>query len=660
MELYRRLLNNRWPLAGGLIRNAVFRAVSQKAVTGNRDALELLAEAVISLPEPVASRAFSVLQRVAEEGKTQARELVCDLVINADHRLARDVALRNNYLPGDEIRRAIFLVLTERWEDYDSLDFTHTLLKKAYWSVGEAVRQRLLARLKAGGRADLLRVILIDPVNADGFARHGAASSRRLAEMSSDEWEVALRVLASQGRWGELVRLAEAAPVAWGAVILSTLSAMPADQREKEGLQPLIDLARRASAFSSDDRESFLLGKCVWKAKHDNWVWGVVFSPGGRLLATGSADTTARVTDLSQGAVKWTGKHGSSVWSVAFSPDGHYLATGSGDRTVRLWRVDDGRCLWTAKHDDAVLGIEFSPDGKYLASGSWDHTVRIWRLANGDCYWLRQHEDVVWGLAFSPDGKLWASSGWDRTVRVWKISDGKLAWKGEHDHSVWDVAVSPDGQYLASSSSDKTIRIWRMEDGAHLWTGRHDGEVRLVRFSPDSKKVVSGGLDRAVRVWRVRDGSVLWSGSHDDEITAIDFTPDGRYVLSAGLDRTLRLWRSSDGELVWFSKQPSSVLKFAFSPDGLHLATVSWDNAIRLWRLRRWEDVPIGDMDSEDVDWLKGRLSTIRSDRQRLMIELMLGLMVLRRRWEIEVDDAPDRIPIGEFDIEIEEITAEE
>lgn len=660
MEIYRQLLYNRWPLAGGIVRDAAFRILSHKAMGGNRKGLELLAEAVAILPDSLADRAFSVLQTVAEGGNPAARELICDLVIQYDHKPARDVALRHKYLPVDDAKKAVFLVLTERWEDYESLDFTHTLLKKAYWSATEGVRQRLLARLKAGGRADLLRAILIDPVNAEGFARQGAANTRRLADMTSDEWEVALKVLSSQGRWGELVRLAEVAPVAWGAVILSTLYGMPLAERDKEGLQPLIDLARRVCAFNGDNGEPFILGRCVWKAKHDNWVWGVVFSPEGRFLATGSADTTVRVTDIGQGVIKWTGRHGSSVWTVAFSPQGNYLATGSGDRTVRLWRVADGHCLWTVKHDDAVLGIEFSPDGKYLASGSWDHTVRIWRLANGDCYWLRQHDDVVWGLAFSPDSKLWASSGWDRTVRVWKVSDGKLLWRGEHEHSVWDVAISPDGKYLASSSSDKTIRLWGLEDGAHLWTGRHEGEVRLVRFSPDSRKVASGGLDRAVRVWRVRDGSLLWSGTHEDEITAIGFTPDGRYVLSAGLDRTLRLWRSSDGELVWFSKQPSSVLKFAFSADGLNLATVSWDNAIRLWRLSRWEDIPIADMESEDVEWLKGRLPTVKSDRQRLMIELMLGLIRLRRRWEIEVEDAPGKIPIGEFDIQIEEITAEE
>jgi len=51
-------------------------------------------------------------------------------------------------------------------------------------------------------------------------------------------------------------------------------------------------------------------------------VTSVSFSPDGRLLATGSADMTAIVTDLNSGVIVRTIKHGDLVLSLSFSPDG--------------------------------------------------------------------------------------------------------------------------------------------------------------------------------------------------------------------------------------------------------------------------------------------------------------------------------------------------
>jgi WD40 repeat protein len=80
---------------------------------------------------------------------------------------------------------------------------------------------------------------------------------------------------------------------------------------------------------------------------HTDGVTGVAFQAGGRVLATGSGDGTARLWDVADpsrpiASAALTG-HTGTVNAVAFAPGGAVLATGGEDSTVRLWGTDPGR-----------------------------------------------------------------------------------------------------------------------------------------------------------------------------------------------------------------------------------------------------------------------------------------------------------------------------
>jgi WD40 repeat protein len=121
--------------------------------------------------------------------------------------------------------------------------------------------------------------------------------------------------------------------------------------------------------------ERFLSGR------HTRPVEDVAFSTDGRLVATGSADRTARIFDVATGKeLHVLNEHTMPVRSVAFSPTAPHLATGSSDRSIRIWDVETGTQLQVLRgtHRGEVCDLTYSPDGRHIASGGADGVVKIW------------------------------------------------------------------------------------------------------------------------------------------------------------------------------------------------------------------------------------------------------------------------------------------
>ncbi|HEY9643535.1 MAG TPA: serine/threonine-protein kinase [Coleofasciculaceae cyanobacterium] len=288
-------------------------------------------------------------------------------------------------------------------------------------------------------------------------------------------------------------------------------------------------------------------------------VWSAIFSPNNRTLISGGEERDpfngqffpVKVWDLNTGEVPNTlnDGHTAPIRSLSLSGDGQLLASGSADQTIKIWDMTAGKLLQTLKgHTAPVWSVALSQDGKTLVSGSQDNTIKIWDVPTGTVrHTLTEHTDVVYSVALSPDGKTIVSGSQDFTVKIWNAETGELirtlSQPEGHRDTVRAVAISPDGKQLASASWEKNVKLWNLQTGKLLRTYEgHTDKVVTVAFI-NNQTIASGSLDKTIRIWDTQSEKFQEiRDAHSDWILSVAVRAD-QTLVSAGADKTIKLWQ---------------------------------------------------------------------------------------------------------------------
>ena len=240
-------------------------------------------------------------------------------------------------------------------------------------------------------------------------------------------------------------------------------------------------------------------GKLLRLIRAPGIIRSVAFSPEGAFLAAGLWSTKgghdageARIWRAATGeeAARLTG-HTDAVLSVAFSQGGRLLATGSRDGSARVWDVRTNRLQATLtcpkvielarRKTESILrkrgqvyepmpsvqSVAFSPDGRTLAAAFGEPVipdtpegvgaVQLWDMQKSKpAATISHHDRFVCQVTYSLNGGLLATAGKDGTVIVWDVNtlDGIAKVEGDAP-----IAFAPSGKQLIVTGDGALLRL---------------------------------------------------------------------------------------------------------------------------------------------------------------------------------------------------------
>jgi WD40 repeat protein len=291
----------------------------------------------------------------------------------------------------------------------------------------------------------------------------------------------------------------------------------------------------------------------------------LAFTPDGTVLAAagGNAqDFAIHLWDVLNGQSLGTlDGHTGIVWGVTFSPDGRLLASVSSDKTAKVWDWRNKSLVKSLDFPGQVTSVAFSPDGQSLAVGGVDElqnqiqNAAIWTYRVGSWEPLLKYPEYlnVNALAFSPRGGTLVGGGTSRNLQVWRANNNTPVFTLSHAHQVSKVAISPDGYFVATATCETVVNAECMEGAIWLWD------------------LPTGKLIRTLT-------------GFTDTVEDVAFSTDGSILIAASRNGTLRFYATPDYRTLFELTAPGGISALAVSPDGGLLATGKVSGEVHLWK----------------------------------------------------------------------------
>ncbi|KAI8926797.1 WD40-repeat-containing domain protein [Entophlyctis helioformis] len=347
--------------------------------------------------------------------------------------------------------------------------------------------------------------------------------------------------------------VAETAEVAVGSIEQSSRLAhlcyagRQAKELQGEADDDLLDVMDGAGAGSAAALEPRPVPdyKSWFTTQHRYECRTAAFSGDGKLIATGSMDSTIKLLDAKiivdqhtnskseeKKVIKTLYDHTAAVNEVQFHPNGYVLASCSDDCNIKLFDLQKSVTKRAFRYlPDAypVRSISFHPSGDYLISGTDHHAVRTFDIHNMRCYIppnpQDHHDGPILQVRYSPTGTIYASASVDGCIKLYDTVSGRCINTIAKAHG-----GMPSSRFLLSTGMDSIGRLWDLNSGKVIITyegAKQTTDKASIVFTHTEDYVISTDEEtNGFVIWNARTGAFLRRVSgHNRRLHAIAASP---------------------------------------------------------------------------------------------------------------------------------------